>query len=315
MSFYFPNGSEVFCEGLDESEKIKSYEGITSVWIEEATEFNQEGFLQVDLRPRGIDIPSYIQICLSFNPITKLNWAYKEFFQKENTDIKLHHSTYLDNKFLDAKYIQVLENLRERDKVYYDIYALGKWGILGNLVFTNWIEKEISTNPLDYEVVRFGLDFGFNNPSALIKIGIKDNDIYVFDEFYRTGLTNNELIRALKPQIKEDDDIIADSAEPDRIREFKQAGYNVKASKKGKDSVNRGIDWIRRRKIYIHSRCVNTLSEIQIYKYKDKKDTDKDEQEEPVSFKDHLMAALRYAVEDYVLYDKQDAESLGVAFV
>lgn len=315
MSFHFLNGSEVFCEGLDESEKIKSYEGITSIWIEEATEFNQEGFVQVDLRPRGIDIPSYVQLCLSFNPISKTNWAYKEFFQKEDDDIKIHHSTFLDNRFLDTKYIQVLENLEERDKVYYDIYALGKWGVLGNLVFINWVEKEISINPLDYEIVRFGLDFGFNNPSALIKIGIKDNDIYVFDEFYQSGLTNNELIRALKSYITEDDNIIADSAEPDRIREFKQAGYNVKASKKGKDSVKRGIDWIRRRRIYIHPACINTLNEIQIYKYKDKKDTDKDEPEEPVPFKDHLMAALRYAVEDYVLYDKQDAESLGVAFV
>lgn len=315
MSFHFPNGSEVFCEGLDDPEKIKSYEGITSIWIEEAPELNREGFIQLDLRPRGKNIPSYVQICLSLNPVSKLNWVYKEFFQKENPDITLHHSTYKNNRFIDDKYVQVLEDLKKKDKVFYDIYALGKWGVLGNLVFTNWIVKEISTNPLDYEIIRCGLDFGYNNPSAFIRIGIKDDDIYVLDEFYQSGLTNPELIRALKPQVTEEDDIIGDSAEPDRIKEFVDAGYNVKASKKGKDSVKRGIEWTRRRKIYIHPSCVNTQNEISIYKYKEgNKMKESDEQEEPVSFKDHLMSALRYAVEDYVLYDNYDAESLGVAF-
>lgn len=312
MSFHFENGSEVLCEGLDDPEKLKSIEGLTSVWAEEATELDHESNIQIDLRLRG-NIKAYFQICYSFNPITKLNWAYKEFFEKEDDETTIDHSTYLNNQHLDKKYIEMLQNLEKRDEIFYNIYALGEWGVLGNLVFTNWVEKNISQNPLDYDTVRDGLDFGFNNPSAWLRIGLKDDDIYIFDEFYRAGLTNNELIRALKPQIAKDIIIIADGSEPDRIKEFKQAGFNVKASKKGKDSVKRGIEWTRRRKIYIHPSCINTKNEISMYKYADKKKTDKDEEEEPVKFKDHLMDALRYAVEDYVLYEKYDMESLGIA--
>lgn len=321
-SFHFVNGSEVLCEGLDNPEKLKSIERVTSLWVEEATELDHDSNIQIDLRLRGEDIPAYAQICYSFNPITKLNWAYKEFFERENPNIlTIDHSTYKDNQHLDDNYIQVLNRLKERDEIFYKIYALGEWGVLGNLVYTNWIVKKISQNPLDYDTVRCGLDFGFNNPSAFIKIGLKDDDIYVFNEFYQDRLTNNELIRELKitqapdkePILLKQDYVIADSAEPDRIREFKQAGYNVKASKKGKESVRRGIEWVRRRKIYIHPSCINTQNEISMYKYKDKKDTDKDEYEEPLDFKNHLMDALRYAVEDYVLYEKHDMESLGIA--
>lgn len=312
MSFHFPGDSEILCKGLDDPEKIKSIEGITSVFMEEGTEFTHEGFEQVDLRLRGF-CPSYFQICLSFNPISKLNWAYKEFFQRESPDIKTHHSTYLDNQFIDEQYKSVLEGLKKKDETFYKIYALGEWGVLGNLVYTNWIEKDISANPLDYDAMRFGLDFGFNAPSALIKIGLRDDDIYVMDEFYQSGLTNNELIRALKSKITREDLVIADSAEPDRIREFRQAGYNVRASKKGKESVMRGIEWTRRRRIYIHPSCINTINEISIYKYKE--DKDGNVIEEPVDFKNHLMDALRYAIEDYVLHEKHDAESLGVAFL
>lgn len=312
MSFHFVNGSEVLCEGLDDPEKLKSIEGITSTWIEEATEIDYESNMQIDLRLRG-NISSYFQICYSFNPISKLNWVYKEFFEKEDPDnIKINHSTYKDNRYLDDKYVEILERLKEKDEVFYKIYALGDWGVLGSLVFTNWVEKDISTNPEDYDAIRCGLDFGFNHPSAFIRLGLKDDDVYILDEFYQSNLTNNELIRALRPQITKKDLIVADSAEPDRIKEFKQSGYNVKASKKGKDSVKRGIDWTRRRKIYIHPKCINTKNEISMYKYK--KDRDGNVLEDPVEFRDDLMAALRYAVEDYVLYEDYDAESLGVAF-
>jgi Phage terminase large subunit len=135
-------------------------------------------------------------------------------------------TTYKDNKFLDAKYIEVLESLKYSDPVYYNIYCLGEWGSTGHLVWNNYKIEEIPLNDEYYDSVFCGLDFGFNDPSALVKIGVKDGELYILDEIYKTGLTNRELIKLLEPY--KDYRIIADSAEPSRIKEFYQNGFNIK---------------------------------------------------------------------------------------
>lgn len=113
MAFEFSNGSEIYCGGLDDPEKIKSIEGITGIWLEEPNEFNQEDFEQADLRLRGIT-PDYKQIILSFNPISRMIWLFKRFFETADEDSSLHHSTYLNNCFLDDEYKGKLENLKKK---------------------------------------------------------------------------------------------------------------------------------------------------------------------------------------------------------
>lgn len=294
MTITCTNGNQIIFAGLDDVEKLKSIAGITGIWIEEASELEERDFHQLDLRLRG-PTKHYKQIILTFNPISALHWLKKEFFDYKKDNATVLKTTYKDNKFLDLEYAKVLEELKFKDRTYYNIYALGEWGILGNLVFTNYVIEDIPLNDESYNAIYYGLDFGYNDPSVLIKIGWKDSEIYVLDEIYERHLTNTELIKLCESRVDKRHLIIADSAEPDRIQEFKKAGFRIQPCTKGKDSVKFGIDWLKRRKIHIHPSCVNTIKEIQTYKYRE--DKDGNVLDEPVDFNNHAMDALRYATE------------------
>lgn len=294
MTITCMNGNQILFAGLDDVEKLKSIANITGIWVEEASELEQKDFQQLDLRLRG-PTKHYKQIILTFNPISALHWLKKVFFDFKKDNATIVKSTYKDNKFIDPEYVKVLEDLKNQDETYYKIYALGEWGVLGNLVFANYVIEDIPLNDESYNAIYYGLDFGYNDPSALIKIGWKDSEIYVLDEIYERHLTNTELIKLCENRVDKKHLIIADSAEPDRIKEFKKAGFRIQGCTKGKDSVKFGIDWLKRRKIHIHPSCVNTIKEIQTYKYKE--DKDGNVLDEPVDFNDHAMAALRYGTE------------------
>lgn len=311
MTFTFEGGSEILCSGLDDPEKIKSIEGITSIWLEETTELTPDDFTQCDLRLRG-ETPSYKQIVMSFNPISHLSWLNERFFQDKTPEkTKIVHSTYRDNRFLDKEYVDILEDLKNQDKTYYDVYSLGLWGVLSNLVYNNWqVDSTVTKDRLFYDDIYTGLDFGFNNPSALLQIGIRDETIYIFNELYEKGLTNTELIKKCKGIVRDEDIIIADSAEPARIEEFCNAGYMVEPCTKGDKSVKHGIDWIKRHKTLIHPDCVNTIAEFKTYKYK--QDKEGNIYDDPVKFKDHAMDALRYGLEPLMIEERQAAPGFAV---
>lgn len=288
------NGNQIIFSGLDDVDKLKSIAGITDIWIEEASEITKQDFKQLDLRLRG-RTPWPLQITMSFNPISALSWLKGYFFDEPKENSSILKTTYKDNRFLDDQYRQVIENLKNEDRTFYQIYALGEWGVLGNLVFTNYVFEDIPYKEEDFDAVYQGLDFGFNHPSALIRAGMKDGELYVFDELYERELTNAELIEEVGKHISKRDLLVADSAEPARIKEFKQNGFNVQASIKGKNSVKDGIDWLKRHKIHISKNCSNLLAEMQQYKYKE--DKDGNVLDEPINFKDDAIAALRYAIE------------------
>ena len=288
------NGNQFLFLGLDDVEKLKSIVGVTDIWIEEASELLQTDLEQLNLRLRG-NPGIQKQIILTFNPIAVTHWLKKYFFDVKKDDAIILKTTYKDNKFLDDEYIKQLESLKDRDYVYYQVYALGEWGLLGNQIYTNYIIENIPTNDDNYKAIYYGLDFGFNDPSAFIKVGIKDQELYILDEFYRSQLTNTDLIREVKPMYNSKDWVIADSAEPDRIKEFRRAGFRIRSCTKSKNSVKFGIDWIKRRKIHIHPSCQNFINEIQTYKYRE--DKDGNILDEPVDANNHLMDAMRYATE------------------
>lgn len=290
------NGNKIIFKGLDDPEKIKSISGVTSVWVEEASELTREDFQQLNLRIRGKNLRNYVQYLITFNPISETHWLKKDFFDRKQPSTTIIKTTYLDNPFLDDSYINSLENLKNMDHQYYRIYALGEWGSLGNLVYSNYSIEDI---PLDldyYDEIYNGIDFGWNDPTAFVKVGVKDGNIYILDELYRRELTNPEVIELLKDKLTPKEWIIGDSSEPDRIREFQRAGYRMSGAKKGKNSIRHGIDFIRSKKVYIHPNCINFINEIQSYKYKE----DKNGQvfEDPVDFNNHLLDALRYALEN-----------------
>lgn len=300
--FNLVNGNQFIFSGLDDVEKMKSISGITDIWIEEASEISQDDFQQLNLRLRGQSENK--QITLSFNPISALSWIKAYFFDAEIPDCVLFKTTYKDNQFLDAEYIQQIEALKDKDPVYWRIYGLGEWGVLGSLVYTNWVVRDFplyddegnSLFPVQYN----GVDWGFNDPAAMIKIGFKDEEIYILNEFYAKGLTNTELIQEA-PNIfnRRNDYLRADSSEPARIKEWRKHGWQMLSAKKGKDSITFGIDFIRRHRINIHPSCQNFKNEIECYAYRE--DRDGNILEEPVDFKDHLMDAMRYALEDLAL--------------
>ena len=293
------NGNGLICKGLDDNVKLKSItfdSGIlTHIWCEEATELKQEDYMQLSLRLRG---KSKIkkQIFMSFNPISHLHWIKKAFFDIKQEGVTILKSTYLDNDFLETEDKAAIEKIKDLDYVYYQIYGLGEWGVLGNLIFNNYVIEDFSYKEEDFDDVYYGMDFGFNHPSAFIKVGFKDNEMYIFYEYYKKEKTNTDLINEIEvTERNKNKPITADSAEPDRIMEFNRSGILMLASKKGADSVRHGIDFIKRYRVHIHTRCNNTAAEFQLYKYKE--DKDGNVIDEPISLNDDAIAAIRYAIE------------------
>ena len=303
MSYQCVTGAEIVLLGLDDVEKLKSIYGVTDIWVEEANEISENDMKQLNLRLRGGDQDK--RIILTFNPILQTHWLKQYFFDLPKENAGIHKTTYKDNWFLDDEYKQELENLKNIDPYFYQVYTLGEWGQLGNTVFSNYTIHNFDYTEQDFKNVSNGIDFGFNHPSALVRAGFRDGELYIFDEFYQKNLTNTELIEAAK---EFDGDYrrhryTADSAEPDRIKEFKQSGFLVKPAKKGKDSVRHGVDFLRRYKIHIHaSRCPNTARQIQTFKYKE--DKDGNILDEFVEYDDDCIAALRYAIEDLRLHQR-----------
>lgn len=284
-----PRRNEIYFRGLDDAEKIKSSE-FNYIWMEEATEFDYEDYLQLKLRLRRAT-NSVNQMFLTFNPVA--GWTQKQFFEQESDDVATLHTTYIDNPFLDSEYTKMLELLKDQDEAYYQIYTLGEYAVLKNKIYSNY--QIVSRMPEMYDEIIYGVDFGFNNPSVILEIGLKDDNIYIIKELYETRLTNEELIEKLKYFVRSKNaEIYADSAEPARIEEITRAGFNVYPAKK---EIKNGIDYIKRKKIYINESCANTIKEIQSYKWKEKKDGEI--LDEPVKFLDHAMDALRYAVYTY----------------
>jgi len=290
--------NEMLFKSLDDPEKIKSYEG-NYLWIEEATELSHDDFLQLNLRLRRKN-DKQNQMFLTLNPISALHWIKTKLIDTDRNDIALMHSTYLDNKFLSAEYISELESLKEQDENYYKIYALGEWGILKNIIYTNWkpVDPKEYPDDDDADEIIYGLDFGYNNPSALIEIKLKDNVYYERELLYETNLTNSDLIARANDLITDKNrPLYADSAESDRIEEFKRANFNVYGADKGKGSVKDGIDFVKRQDIRITNDSVNLIKEKQSYKYRE--DKDGNVMDEPVKFADHLMDAERYAIKTH----------------
>ncbi|MDM5264690.1 PBSX family phage terminase large subunit [Sulfurovum sp. XTW-4] len=291
MTIKCPNNSTIIFRGLDNKEKMKSIKDVTAIWIEEASELTLDDFTQLDLRLRGEHLTNYKQIILSFNPISSTHWLKVRFFDNKDANATILHTTYMDNRFIDSEYVRILESLKITNKTYYDIYALGKWGVLKGLIYTDY--KIIDSLPKDAEIHRYGLDFGFNHPMALTEIMIDGNNLYIDEVFYRSEATTSEMIRTVKQTHPHIMSILgrADAAEPDRIKELRSAGFNVTKAIK---NVAAGIDKVKSYNIYVTKNSTNIINEFNLYSWKlDKADNPLDE---PIKLNDDAMDSIRYAV-------------------
>lgn len=288
-------GSQLLFFGLDDVEKLKSIAGITSVWIEEASEITQDDFDQLNLRLRVLRDDVYMQIVLSFNPISAHHWLKKKFFDDGVEDTYIQKTTYHDNRFLPEEYLRVFDDLKKTNPTYYKIYALGEWGVLKGLVYESY--NTIEEMPQHFEKEYIGLDFGFNHPFAVVHVRIDGRNMYVDEIVYETGWENKKVIEYVGdkyPWIKQLK-IFADSARPDLINEWKNSGYNIDKANK---SVFAGINTVKSFNIFITKESTNILKEINLYSWRE--DKDGNVLDEPVKLNDDAMDAMRYALSNYI---------------
>ncbi len=300
------NHNQIFFRGVNDEkqrEKLKSIAvkrgKLTDVWIEEATELTQSDFEIIDDRLRG-ELPKgqFYQIRLTFNPVSSSHWIKKHFFDRADPDVFTHHSTYKDNRFIDDAYYRRMERRKEVDPDGYRIYGLGEWGEVGGLILTNYVIEEFDTSPERFDYMVNSQDFGYNHADCIGEVGFKDGELYLCREIYEFEKDTGELIElADKRGFNKSLTMWCDSAEPDRIKMWRKAGYKARGVKKEPNSVRAQIDYLKLHKIHIHPSCINTIKEIQQWKWKKNEKTN-EYLDEPVNFFDDAMAMLRYSIEE-----------------
>ena len=307
---YIPTGQKILFRGLDDPLKVTSITVETGnlcwAWIEEAYEINKEqDFNMLDESIRGtVEEPLYKQITFTFNPWNERHWLKKRFFDVEDENIMAKTTNYMCNEWLDDSDKKLFEDMKKNNPRRYQVAGLGNWGIVEGLVYENWEEKEFDVNEISKRKgvkSAFGLDFGYtNDPSAFFcgLIDVANKEIYVFDEIYKNAMKNRQIAEEIIRKGYGKEKIVADSQEPKSIDELYDLGLKgIRKSRKGRDSINNGVQYIQDYKIIIHPRCVNFITEISNYMWdKDKFDNPVNK---PVDDFNHLMDAMRYALESY----------------
>ena len=312
-----PTGQKILFRGFDDVLKLasttvsKGY--LCWVWIEEAFEIASEAdFEKLDLSvPRGT-IPGTLfkQTTLTFNPWSAEHWLKKRFFDKPSENVSTYSTNYLVNEWLDGTDREIFERMKEENPRKYDVAGLGNWGIAEGLVFENWRLGVVETQRSEEWKWRsfFGLDYGYtNDPTAFIafKVNPIDRLIYIYDEFYMTGLLNSDIAAEIKRKGYAKERIRADCAEPKSNDDLRRLGISrILPSQKGRDSILNGIDKINDYKIIVDPRCKNTASELSAYIYDEKRTFNGHKM--PIDTNNHLMDALRYGFYDVRYFKPQD---------
>ena len=337
MVILFPNGSKIIFKGMDKPQKLKSINGVSIVWLEEASEIKYSGFKEILLRLR---IPEgKIYYFLTMNPVGTENWTYKHFFKYNDDEGKehvilddnrlyrlktiikngvyYHHSVPEDNLFLQPSYIRNLEAMKEYDKDLYRIARLGRYGVNGIRVLPQFqiansheeVMQRIKAIPRNF---RFnGMDFGFETSyNALIKMAVDDKNkiLYLYQEYYKNHMTDDKTAKDLEKQIPgiKEDLVIADSAEPKAIKYYQQCGFKFRACKK---ATNNGVGSrlqntrkVKRfNKIVCSPQLKNSIRELQTLSYA--KDNKGEFIYDEFNIDSHIFSAIWYGLDLYNVSD------------
>lgn len=309
---YLPTGQKIYFRGLDDPLKITSITVEIGVlcwaWLEEAYEImNEADFDTLDESIRG-EVPEglFKQWTITFNPWNEHHWLKKRFFDVEDDeDILAITTNYKCNEWLDKNDLRLFENMKKNNPRRYQVAGLGNWGIVDGLVYENWKEREFTLDEVKDCVTVAGLDYGYTNDPAAFLIGfldLKKSKLYIYDEFYEKGMSNKKIYQRIYEMGYSKEKITADGAEPKSNDELCGLGLKVKGSKKGKDSIMNGIQWVQDLEIIIHPRCVNFITEISNYTWD--KDRFGRKLNKPIDDFNHLMDAMRYALEQYITKNK-----------
>lgn len=308
---YKPTGQKIYFRGLDDPLKVTSItveKGVLCwAWLEEAYEIMSESdFDTLDESIRG-EVPEglFKQWTITFNPWNEHHWLKKRFFDVNDDNILAMTTNYLCNEWLDDSDKKLFESMKKNNPRRYAVAGLGNWGIVDGLVYENWTERAFTLDEIKQCKTRSGLDFGYTNDPTAFFVGFLDLDakrLYVWDEFYEKGMSNKAINNKIVAMGYGKERITGDSAEPKSIDELKSMKLRIKGAKKGKDSVMNGVQWIQDLEIIIHPRCTNFITEISNYTW----ETDKfgNKLNKPIDDFNHLMDAMRYALEDDIIGNK-----------
>lgn len=329
---YLPTGQKIYFRGLDDPLKVTSITVDVGVlcwmWIEEAYEITkEEDFDTLDESIRGECPPDlWKQITLTFNPWNERHWLKHRFFDEivgrdadgreiyrersgpvsADGEILAITTNYMCNEWLDVADLKVFERMKKNNPRRYAVAGLGGWGVVDGLIYEKCREESFKLEDLPPDAQpAFGLDFGYtNDPTAGFCgfLSLSQKRLYVWDELYKKGLSNEAIWREVQAMGYSKERWTGDSAEPKSIDQLKGMGMRIQGAKKGKDSINNGIQWIQDLEIVIHPRCVNFLTEISSYQWKVDKFNKK--LNEPEGGNDHLMDAMRYALEKFIQKNK-----------
>ena len=308
---YTPTGQKIIFRGFDDAMKLTSITVPRGVlcwcWIEEAYEITREAdfdMLNESIRgevPKGL----FKRFTITFNPWSDKHWLKRRFFDTPDDENKLSMTTnYLCNEWLDDNDRKLFEDMKRVNPRRYQVAGLGDWGIVDGLIYENWFEEDFDWREISRQTgVKsvFGLDFGYTNDPTGFFCGLIDTetkDLWVFDELYQKGMSNEQIYEEILRMGYSKEKIVADSAEPKSIDRLYNLGLRrIKRARKGKDSINNGIDFIQDYKIHIHPKCANFMTEISNYVWDEDKTGAKINK--PIDDFNHLMDAMRYALEEY----------------
>jgi len=286
---------------LDDDQKIRGAKR-DYLYINEANEIPFPIFKQLMFRTKE-------KIVLDYNPSDEFHWIYDNVLTRD--DCLFFKSTYLDNPFLPLEQVKEIERLKDIDPNYWRVYGLGERGMSEATIFKNW---DLVDSVPEGGKVSFGLDFGFNDPNALVKVTIIDDIIYLEEKLYQSQLTSSDLIGVMRDKgVTDTDTMYGDNSRPETIQEIYRGGFNIHPCTKGKGSIKAGIDWVKKHKVYITKESLNLIKEIKSYKWK----TDKNETvlDEPVDVNNHLIDAVRYGLNDEIHAKYNDFETVDIDFL
>ena len=274
--YTFDNGSMVEFFSVDDEQKIRGRKRDVC-WCNEANELLFDDFTQLNMRTTD-------KIILDYNPSESSSWLY-EVDPKESVTIK---STYKDNPFLDKNIIKAIEDLKRTDEDLYQIYALGKRIISKQNIYRGW--EFLEQKPERFRQFIYGLDFGYQHPTALTRIWWDEKDLFLEPIIYESYMTSADIVARFDSLgIEKNVEIMADYARPEIIYELRTNGYNVQDADK---SVQSGINSVKTFKVYCQEN-EHARKEYENYKYKKVKDNITDD---PVKLHDDFMDSVRYGV-------------------
>jgi phage terminase large subunit len=276
---YEMNGNIIEFVSADQPQKIRG-RARDYLFCNEANELSYDAWMQLIMRTEG-------KIVVDYNPSDVSSWIYDMVIPRDDTDFYI--TTFRDNPFLPKELVMELERMKDADPNYWQVYGLGERGLSQDLIYTHY--KTTDNFPEDGEVV-YGLDFGFNVPSAMVKVVFKEGIAFVKEMLYEAKLTTNDLIDRLKAmELSKYDEIYCDAAEPKTIEELVRNGFNAKPANK---DVTEGIRCVKGTPLTIHQDSVNLLKELKSYRWKTDRNGNKLDQ--PVKFNDHIADAMRYGI-------------------